>query len=132
MGIRPGSRTYVRGAPPARLDDLGHHGLDVRTTLRGSFDYLHLFTTSAAELERELPRMACHLADPGALWVSWPKRRQLGSDLSLPQVIEIGYRHGMVESTTIGLDDTWSAIKFTRPKPGKAYRNSYGRLPDQS
>lgn len=25
---------------------------------------------------------------------------------------------------------TWSALKFTHPKQGKVYRNSYGRLPD--
>lgn len=41
----------------------------------------------------------------------------------------IGYSHGLVESTTLSIDATWSAIKFTHPKPGKTYRNSYGQLP---
>ena len=54
--------------------------------------------------------------------------RQLGTDLTLPEVIRIGYNHGLVESTTVSVDTTWSAIKFTHPKPGKEYRNSYGQL----
>ena len=61
--------------------------------------------------------------------MSWPKGRKLGADLTLPTVIEIGYRHGLVESTTLRVDDTWSAMKFTHPKAGRVYRNSYGTLP---
>lgn len=63
------------------------------------------------------------------MWVSGPKGRNLGGDLSLPLVIKIGYRHGLVESTTIGVDEVWSAIKFTHPRPGKEYHNSFGELP---
>lgn len=29
----------------------------------------------------------------------------------------------------MSVDATWSALKLTHPKPGKTYRNSYGRLP---
>ena len=46
-------------------------------------------------------------------------------------VIAIGYGLGMVESTCLRVDDTWAALKFTHPKPGKVYRNSYGTLPGQ-
>lgn len=127
MRVGSGARTYVRGVPRSRLDDMGHRGLEVHEALRGRFDYLHLFTTAAADLDAELPKLARHLNQRGALWVSWPKGGQQG-DLSLHRVIEIGYRHGLVESTTISLDETWSAIKFTHPKPGKEYHNSYGRL----
>jgi hypothetical protein len=63
------------------------------------------------------------------LWVSWPKNKKLGTDLALPKVIEIGYNHGFVESKTLSVDATWSAMKFTYPKKGKVYNNSYGRLP---
>jgi hypothetical protein len=49
----------------------------------------------------------------------------------LPEVIGIGYRHGLVESKTLSVDATWSAIKFTHPIKGKVYKNSYGQLPTQ-
>src|SRR3712207_8705935 len=57
-------------------------------------------------------------------WVSWPKNKKLGTDLALPKVIEIGYNHGLVESKTLSVDATWSAMKFTHPKKGKADRKS--------
>ena len=63
------------------------------------------------------------------LWVSWPKGKQLGTDLALPHVIRIGYSHGLVESSCLSVDATWSALKFTHPKKGKTYNNSYGKLP---
>src|ERR687894_285859 len=42
---------------------------------------------------------------------------------------EFDYIHGFVESKTLSVDATWSAMKFTYPKKGKVYNNSYGRLP---
>ncbi len=71
-----------------------------------------------------------HLKPWGTLWLSWPKGKRLGSDLGLPKVIEIGYNHGLVESTCLRVDDTWAALKFTHPKKGKVYHNRYGTLPD--
>lgn len=67
----------------------------------------------------------------GKLWLSWPKGRKLGSDLSLPDVIRIGYGFGLVESTCLRVDDTWAGLRFTHPKPGNVYANTYGTLPQQ-
>lgn len=64
----------------------------------------------------------------GKLWIAWPKGGRLGTDLDMKQVIRIGYNHGLVESTQLRIDDTWTALKFTWPKPNKTYNNSYGKL----
>lgn len=66
--------------------------------LNGEFDYIHVFATSAAELDRTLPELKTHLKPTGMLWVSWPKNKQLGTDLGVPSVIRISYDHGLVES----------------------------------
>jgi hypothetical protein len=129
MGIKEGARAYLLNAPASALDAMKLPSLNVSQSLRGQFDYLHLFTTSRTELDRLLPKLRRHLKATGMLWVSWPKARQLGTDLSLPGVIRIGYGHGLVESTTLSIDPTWSGLKFTHPKPGKVYKNSYGKLP---
>jgi hypothetical protein len=130
MGLKAGARTLFVNAPESALASIEPPNLDVSTTIDGEFGYIHLFVISQAEMEEQFPRLKAHLQPAGALWVSWPKGRQLGTDLALPEVIRIGYRHGLVESTTLRVDDTWSAIKFTHPKPGKQYHNSYGQLPD--
>lgn len=130
MGIKAGTRTLFVHAPEAALAAIELPRLEMSATLEGEFGYIHLFVISQAELEEQFPRLKAHLLSTGVLWVSWPKGRQLGSDLTLPHVIRIGYRHGLVESTALRVDATWSALKFTHPKPGKQYQNSYGQLPD--
>lgn len=129
MGLTDGMRTYVRDAPHDVLESMGLPRLDVATSLSGDFDYLHLFVDTRQKLGSALPKLAGHLAPTGMLWVSWPKRRAGGGDLSLHEVIRIGDEHSLVESTTISIDTRWSAIKFTHPKVGKVYRNRYGRPP---
>ncbi|HKQ26722.1 MAG TPA: hypothetical protein VJT81_19935 [Burkholderiales bacterium] len=86
-----------------------------------------MFVTNQDVLDAKFPNLKRHLLEGGMLWVSWPKAKALGTDLTLKKVIEIGYGHGLVESKTISINPTWSAIKFTFPKEGKQYHNSYGQ-----
>lgn len=129
MGLHGGCRAHLHNAPAAARAVMQLPDLHESKQLRGVFDYLHLFSTRRRDLEADLPRMTCHLSTGGALWVSWPKSRQLGTNLTLPTVIEVSYQHNLVESTCLSIDPTWSALKLTRPIPGKTYANSYGTLP---
>lgn len=129
MGIKMGSRAHLMGALPSAVSAIELPPLLVSPELSGRFDYLHLFTTTRAGMDDSFPTLKEHLAASGMLWVSWPKAKQLGTDLSLPTVIRLGYSHGMVESTCLSVDNTWSALKFTHPKSGKVYSNSHGQLP---
>ena len=128
MGLKPGMRSVLRSAPVSVVRSMRLPALRRAATLRGKFDYVHLFVKSQAQLKRQFPQAAAHLAPGGKLWVSWPKGGQARSDLKLPSVIRIGYSHGMVESTTLSVAPEWSGMKFTRPRPGKRYKNSYGSL----
>lgn len=129
MGIRAGSRAYFVNAPAKTLSRMALPDLNVFERLPADVDYIHLFCVTQSEMTEQFPRLRRHVAEAGTLWLSWPKGRQLGSDLTLPKVIEIGYSHGMVESTCLSVDAVWSGLKFTHPKQGKAYHNSYGTLP---
>jgi len=129
MGIKQGSRAHFLGTPAAASAAMQLPALKVSPDLDGEFDYLHLFTTSRASLEGVFPTLKRHVTVAGMLWVSWPKARKLGTDLSLPIVVKLGYSNGLVESTCLSVDDTWSALKFTHPKKGKNYHNSHGALP---
>ena len=128
IGVRPDMRCILVGASPEQASALGFQSGELPHRLSGSFDYIHLFVTAEEQATTAFPKMKRHLRAGGMLWVSWPKGGKLNTDLSLRKIIAIGYSHGLVESKTIGLDGTWSAIKFTFPKAGKHYKNSYGRL----
>jgi hypothetical protein len=129
MGIKEGSRAIFVNAPETAEDAIEAPDMDIVTRLSGDFDYIHLFTKTQTDLDRTFPRLRDHLRPGGMLWVSWPKGGKLGTDLSMTKVIKIGYDHGLVESKCLSVDTTWSALKFTHPKKGKVYNNSYGTLP---
>ncbi len=131
MGIKPGWTARFVNAPEGVVEALGLPELSVRASAEGGLGYIHLFVTTQDQMRREFPALVPHLAPGGKLWLSWPKGRRLGSDLTLPTVIEIGYDCGMVESTCLRIDDTWSGLRFTHPNPGQEYHNSYGTLPSQ-
>jgi hypothetical protein len=128
MGIKQGARAFFVNAPAEAVEAIDLPHLDLAAELAGEFDYIHFFTKSQKEFEDVFPKLKTHLKPTGVLWVSWPKNRQLGTDLTLPKVIQSGYNHGLVESKTLSINATWSAIKFTHPKKGKVYKNSYGQL----
>jgi hypothetical protein len=130
MGIREGVRAYFVNAPSSALAAIELPELEVSEELEGDFDYIHFFSLTQAEMDETFPKLKSHLKPSGTLWLSWPKGKRLGSDLGLPKVIEIGYNHGLVESTCLRVDDTWAALKFTHPKKGRVYNNRYGTLPD--
>lgn len=129
MRVRTGVRARLIDAPDAARAAMRLPELDEPAALDGEFDYLHLFVTSQAQLVDRFAPLIRHLAPTGRLWVSWPKGGGLGTDLTLPHVIRIGYDAGLVESTCLRIDDTWSGLQFTHPKPGKHYANSHGTLP---
>jgi hypothetical protein len=129
MGLREGMRSYILDAPRSAVESMSLPRLRLVKMLRGKFEYLHLFVKLQDDLNTNFPRLACHLGKSGMLWVSWPKARQLETDLTLPHVIRIGYSHGLVESISLRIDDIWSGLKFTQPKVGKQYNNKYGQLP---
>lgn len=131
IGVKQGMRSILIDAPPETRTILTLRGEDVSGRLNGSFDYIHLFVKERQRLDATFPKLRSHLRSGGMLWISWPKGRGMGTDLTLKGIIEIGYNHSLVESKTISVDSTWSAIKFTFPKEGKRYNNSYGRLKKQ-
>jgi hypothetical protein len=128
MGIKEGGRAFLVNAPPEAVEAIDLPDLEIAARLTGEFDYIHLFSKSQEDLKSHFSKLKTHLKPEGMLWVSWPKGRQLGTDLSLPTVIKLGYDQGLVESKTISINTTWSAIKFTHPKKNKVYQNSYGTL----
>jgi hypothetical protein len=128
LGVKPGMRAILLSAPKDVTDLMGSAELEQRSRLNGTFDYIHAFLMQQSELNDAFPRLKRHLNPGGMLWVSWPKNGQCQSDLTMVIIIRIGYDHGLVESKCVSVNSTWSGIKFTFPKAGKIYRNSYGKL----
>ncbi|HUI01556.1 MAG TPA: hypothetical protein VLX56_07995 [Nitrososphaerales archaeon] len=117
LGIKKGDVLALSNAPDGYDRLLGRlpDGAVVAREPEGPLDFIQLFSTERATLERELPRLKAMLKLDGMIWVSWPKassRRQ--TDLSDRVVREIGLKNGLVDVKVCAIDDSWSALKFVR------------------
>jgi len=84
--------------------------------LAGPLDFIHLFSKSRAEMERELKRAAQALAPAGMLWISWPKKSSgVATDLTENVIREIGLKAGLVDGKVCAVTDVWSGLKFVIP-----------------
>lgn len=128
MGIKENSKTYFVNTDNEALDNINLPPIDISPKLEEEFDYIHLFVKTQKEFINYFPKLKPHLKPTGMLWVSWPKGGKLGTDLNIKSVIKLGYDFGLVESTCLSINEIWSGLKFTHPKKGKIYNNSYGKL----
>lgn len=132
MGIKENSRCIFVNANREALENIKLPVLDIQETLENEFDYIHFFVKTQTDFIDFFPKLKSHLKPSGMLWVSWPKGGKLGTDLNIKTVIKLGYDFGLVESTCLSVNDIWSGLKFTHPKKGKVYNNSYGKLNDKN
>jgi hypothetical protein len=128
MGIKENSRVLFINAQSDAIEHMKLPKVEIAKSLEGEFDYLHLFVTSQVEFNEHFPKLKSCLKPNGMLWVSWPKGGKLGTDLTIKIIIKLGYDFGLVESTCLSINEIWSGLKFTHPKKGKVYNNSYGQL----
>jgi hypothetical protein len=128
MGVKENSKAVFVNAQKEALENINLPTLDIQEKLKEELDYIHLFVKTQTEFITHFPKLKQHLKLNGMLWVSWPKGGKLGTDLNIKSIIKLGYDFGLVESTCLSINDIWSGLKFTHPKKGKVYNNSYGKL----
>ena len=120
LGIRPGDRVLLDGAPAGFASDtLGPlpDGVVVhRRAGRTAYDVVLVFRDSATALHRTLERDIARTAPPaGRLWIAWPKKASgVVTDLSDGVVREAGLAAGVVDTKVCAIDATWSGLLFVR------------------
>ena len=119
LGIKPGFRIFVGGAPSAYREIVGElpDGASIASRLTAPLDMVHLFATKAAGLKGKLEGFRAAIAPDGMVWVSWPKKGSgVATDLSDVVVRDIALPLGLVDIKVCAIDDTWSGLKFVIPK----------------
>jgi hypothetical protein len=117
LGIRRGDVLALLNAPDdydGTLGELPDEATVVRE-LKGKLDFIQMFATDRASLERKFPGLKAALRQDGMIWVSWPKgSSKMETDLSDRVVREVGLRNGLVDVKVCAIDKSWSALKFVR------------------
>lgn len=115
LGIKENTLVVFLQEPKNFRNELGKlpHGVAPKSSLGARCDYIHLFTSSRAELEGMFPKLKKSLAKNGTLWVSWPKKAsKVPCDFNENDLREIGLAAGLVDVKVAAIDDTWSGLKF--------------------
>jgi hypothetical protein len=120
LGIRPGSRVALLGAPlgfETTLEGLPD-GVQFQKRATGRPDLILLFVRNYAELDRTLPRTQRALGERAGVWIVWPKKTAASnSDLTQKTVRATGLAAGLVDYKICAIDATWSGLLFSRRRP---------------
>jgi len=124
LGYKPGS-TAAFVALPEELHDLPSSGDFGKIARRqdwsrplgpGSYDTIHAFTTSRAELAAGLQKLRRHLNSDGMIWISWPKKSaRVPTDINEDVVRAEALKANLVDVKVAAIDDVWSGLKLVIP-----------------
>lgn len=85
----------------------------VKSPATTSVDFIHLFSTSKEDFEKESKVLKPLLKKEGMLWVSWPKgSSKIETDLSRDYIREYVLAIGLVDVKVCAVDEDWSGLKF--------------------
>jgi hypothetical protein len=125
LGIKPGFRIFVDGAPASYGEVVGPLPADttIAPRLKATLDMVHLFAMQAASLRKKLPACREAIAPDGMVWVSWPKKSSgVTTDVTENVVRDTALSLGLVDIKVCAIDDTWSGLKLVIPRDQRAKR----------
>ena len=111
--IKPGNTIAPINAPKNYKALLGElpDGAEIVVRAPGSgASLVHLFVTTAAELETQLPRAKQAMAKGGGIWVSWKKGGK--TEVSRDTIRAAAEEIGLDTVRAVSIDDEWSALKL--------------------
>lgn len=123
LGLKPGARAAVVGAPHGYVKELGRlpKGTVLVTRLSGTFDWIQLFVKNRRELEARAPAVVKALGPQGLIWIAFPKgSSKIQTDLTRDQGWEALARFDLKWTNLVSVNDTWSAFSLRRYRPGEA------------
>jgi hypothetical protein len=78
-----------------------------------TFDLIHAFTKSAAELVAGLPRLQAAIKPDGMIWISWPKKAsKVATDITETSIREAALQLDLVDVKVAAIDAVWSGLKL--------------------
>lgn len=114
LGIQPTDRVVALNPPPRyeQLLDGLPEGVTIGSRLAANVRFVHLFVTARADLEKRLGTLRGKLDDAGVLWVSWPKKAAVATDVTEDTIRQVALPLGYVDVKVCVVDDTWSGLKL--------------------
>ena len=112
LRLRAGMRVAVANAP-AGFSVGKVPGVTIEKSLKRDLDFVMLFATTQKELKGQWSKALASVRQDGAVWVAYPKKSSgIESDLTGMQVWDATKGSDWNPVSMIGIDDTWSAVRY--------------------
>ena len=115
LGIKPRHTVLIIDAPKQYREWLGDlpDGHFLSKAPKAGADIVHLFVTSLAEFEKQLPRARAAMTQEGSLWVSWYKKSaRIPTDVTEDAIRERALKIDLVDVKVCAVSDLWSGLKL--------------------
>jgi hypothetical protein len=120
LGLKAGQAVAFVGLPDSLADLKDAAGFrrielapDWRALPEGARDVIHIFSTSAAELDQALPLLRDMIEVDGMIWVSWPKRAsKVPTDVTEDVIRNRALADVLVDVKVCAVDEVWSGLKL--------------------
>lgn len=113
LGIKPGMTLYAVAAPKDYRALLGIDAKFATTPPKGGADFVHLFVTSLADLDKQLPLARQAMKIDGMLWVSWYKKAaKIPTDVTEDLIRPRALKTDLVDVKVCAVSDIWSGLKL--------------------
>jgi hypothetical protein len=104
-------RVYLVDAPSGYEAEVRNADVERLTKLAGEVDLVHAFFTRIGQVQRVVPKLVRHLSPKGLVWLSYPKAKQLATDLNRDILAVIVRPIGLEAVAIVSLDAVWSALR---------------------
>ena len=116
LGIKPGTKVLALNAPRdyrALIAPLPDDVAIATKPNKSGSDIVHLFATSLAEFDRDLPKARAAMTIDGAVWVSWYKKSaKIPTDVTEDIIRARALKTDLVDVKVCAVSDVWSGLKL--------------------
>jgi hypothetical protein len=113
LGIKPGHRVLVLGAPEGFAIPELPDGVKVSTRASGKADVIVSFHTERRDYERRLPKLRGCMEPAAGLWIAWPKKAsKVPTDLDENVIRDFALQNVLVDNKVAAIDETWSGLRL--------------------
>ena len=113
LGIRAGMTILPLAAPKDYRALLGIDAPFAAKAPKDGADFVHLFVTSMAELEKALLGARKAMKPDGMLWVSWYKKAaKIPTDVTEDLIRARALKTDLVDVKVCAVSDAWSGLKL--------------------
>jgi hypothetical protein len=113
LGIKEGMALYAIAAPKDYRALLAIDAPIATRPPKGGADFVHLFVTSLAELDKQLLLARKAMKPDGMLWVSWYKKAaKIPTDVTEDLIRARALKTDLVDVKVCAVSDIWSGLKL--------------------